>query len=264
MGVLATRKRLWRDTDGKIVNARRPSYTQETGNKRRMISKPSERKDSKSSEQARKMSSAQQILTPLPPSPASMSRVDSVRSTIVVDTSRPQLYSKSEPQPHPEEEDVHRRPWYQSHGSALPSPSTSASSYSDHDSSLQSESQSPSAELDTLYEDAWPIHAPALTELIHHSPILGRDSGYPANPGWGPQPSFQTFMGASGEFEDAPPVKDTFGSGMGLYGWQNPWSVGSQMMLSRCREEKYEGASERGLDYPHQEVLRRGFGLGGC
>lgn len=263
LGVLATRKRLWRDTDGKIVNARRPSYTPEAGNKRRMISKPSERKDSKVSEHERKMSNDQQILHPCPPSPASMSRVDSVHSSIVVDTSRPQIYAKLEPQSH-SEEDEHRRPWYQTNGNTLPSPSTSTSSYSDHESSLQSESQSPSAELDTLYEDAWPIGAPVLPEIVNHSPILGRDSGYPANPGWGPQPSFQTFMGAAGEYEDAPPIKDTFNSGMGLYGWQNPWSVGSQMMLSRCREEKYEGVGERGLDYPHQEVLRRGFGLGNC
>ena len=262
LGVLATRKRLWRDTDGKIVNARRPSYTQEMGNKRRMINKTSERKDSKTSEIERKMSASQQILTALPPSPVSMSRVDSSRSTIVVDTNRQQIYSKPEAQLHSEEE--HRSPWYQANGNPILSPTTSSSSYSDHDSSLQSESQSPSAELDTLYEDTWPIGAPALSEIANNSPILGRDSGYPANPGWGPQPSFHTFMGALGEFEDTPTIKEPFGSGMGLYGWQNPWSVGSQMMLSKCREEKYEGVGERGSDYPHQDVLRRGFGLSNC
>jgi hypothetical protein len=72
-------------------------------------------------------------------------------------------------------------------------------------------------------------------------------------------------MGAIGDFEEVPQLKDAFGSTMGgLYGWQNPWTMGGQTTLSRCREEKFDGLSERSSIYPHQDVLRRGFGLGGC
>ena len=48
LGILATRKRLWRDADGNIVNARRPSYVQD-GAKRRQIERP-ERKSSSASD----------------------------------------------------------------------------------------------------------------------------------------------------------------------------------------------------------------------
>lgn len=280
LGVLATRKRLWRDADGNIVNARRPSYTPEVCNKRRMLNKPTERKETKVSEHERRMS-----LSPnnLPPSPASMTRVDSARSTIIVETNHRQQQQQqqhmypllAETHAKLERDDYNQThtPWYQSSGPSLLSPTGSSSSYSEPESSLQSESQSPAAELDTLYEDAWPMHSAVLPQIISNSPPMSRESEYPASPGWGPQPSFQTFMGAIGEFEEPQqhqhhlqhqPLKQAYGADMrGMYGWQNPWTVGNQTMLSRCREEKYEPLMERGGAYPHQEVLRRGFGLGG-
>ena len=294
LGVLATRKRLWRDTDGNIVNARRPSYTGEQGSKRRMVTKSShERKDSKLGEHERKMSlGGLHTNNGLPPSPVSMTRADSARSTIIVDTNGrqqlppPQMYPMMhEVQPKIEHDDYNRAPWYQSthihshshshssssnSGPSLLSPTNSNSTYSEPESSLQSESQSPAAELDTLYEDAWPMHNTVLPQILNHSPPMSRESEYPASPGWGPQPSFQTFMGAIGEYEEP---KQVYGGGHhhgvlanqqemnGMYGWQNPWNVGSQIMLSRVREEKFDPMLERSSAYPDPSVMRHGFGM---
>lgn len=266
LGVLATRKRLWRDADGNIVNARRPSYTPESGNKRRMINKSTESQDQRTTEQERRVSTGGNHL---PPSPVSMTRADSIRSTIIVDTNSRQQHMYPilhEVQPKIEHEEYSRAPWYQSStGPSLLSPTGSASTYSEPESSLQSESQSPAAELDTLYEDAWPMNHNVLPQILNHSPPINRESAYPASPGWGPQPSFQTFMGAIGEYEEPQPMKQAYGQEMnGMYGWQNPWNVGSQTMLSRCREEKFEPLMERSNGFPGQDGMRRGFSMGGC
>ena len=275
LGVLATRKRLWRDADGNIVNARRPSYTNEVGNKRRMINKPNERRDARLGEHERKMSIGFNNNL-LPPSPVSMTRADSARSTIIVDTNRqsqPMYPMMHEVQPKIEHEDYNRAPWYQSSsisGPSLLSPtnSGSVSTYSEPESSLQSQSQSPAAELDTLYEDAWPMHTTVLPQIMNHSPPLSRESEYPASPGWGPQPSFQTFMGAIGDYEEEPQpqqMKQTYGQEMtGMYGWQNPWHLGSHTMLSRLREEKYDPMLERGGGYPNPGIMSSGFGIRHC
>ena len=90
-------------------------------------------------------------------------------------------------------------------------------------------------------------------------------------------------MGSVGGFDDwmtlqSPHVKqDDYAMGMGagiggMYGWQNPWSSQSQMM-SRVREEKFDGPSNSGsyigdsmrssAMFGGQEVLRRGY-LGAC
>jgi len=270
LGVLATRKRLWRDTDGNIVNARRPSFTQE-GNKRRITGRKSERNGSIDSEYDDRRSSTQSLMSALP-SPISMTRPRSAHSTIIVDTSRSQSYVGSEEPLKPEDEELDQHAWLGLNTAALPSPpQSSSSSYSHHSPSLPSGSQSPSAELDTLYEDTWPITTSGLPQIVNNSPILGRQSEYPASPGWGPQQPFQTFMGAIGEFEDVQPPSqmknEDYGMGsMGLYGWQNPspWTGAGQMMVSRCREEKFDPFQERGSVFPAQEVLRRGFGMGTC
>ncbi|KAH7419567.1 hypothetical protein BKA64DRAFT_699593 [Cadophora sp. MPI-SDFR-AT-0126] len=253
LGVLATRKRLWRDSDGNIVNARRPSYTPtQDGTKRRQLSQSSSRKDSTASSsssfsdedyklpQSRGKST---LLTPTVP----MSRTGSAQSTIVVDTSSSGFARK-------QEEDVDQPSWLRM--STLPSPPISES---------QSAGQSPSSELeelDTLYEDSWPVMHEGLPEIVNNSPVMGRQSEYPASPTWGPQP-FQTFMGAMAEL----PYDDIFKPETGLYDWQ-AWN--SQVLMSRCREEKFEPFEKRGerewsSSYPAQEgAFRRTFGLSTC
>ena len=244
LGILATRKRLWRDSDGKIVNSRRPSYTQE-GAKRRQLSRP-ERKTSKSSssDSDRKLS----IMTPFssqsPQIP--MSRVGSTASsTIVVDTGSEDAPHKTEPQDS----------WLEM--SALPSPPISDSD----DPSLPS----PDGELSefaALYEDTWaPLSHDGLSEV---SPTLSapRQSEYP-NPSWSPQP-FQTFMGAMSEL----PYDDIFKPEAGLYDWQ-AWN--SQVLMSRCREEKFDPFEERKREWSsgflgrgEESFTRRPFGLSTC
>lgn len=249
LGVLATRKRLWRDADGNIVNARRPSYTQE-GAKRRQINRP-ERKGSKASEEPRLASS---ILSSLPTPSIAMSRTGSASSsTIIVDTGATArgFLDSEETQT---SDELNQDSWLSM--AALPSPPISESSFSAE--------QSPSAELsdlDTLYEDSWPVMHDGLPEIVNNSPVLGRQSEYPASPSWGPQP-FQTFMGAMAEL----PYDDIFKPETGLYDWQ-AWN--SQVLMSRCREEKFDPFEERkkewGSSYPGQEgIFRKGFGLSTC
>ena len=247
MGILATRKRLWRDADGNIVNARRPSYTQD-GAKRRQISRP-ERKDSNASsnDNNKKLAHGESIM---PAAPSLMSRVGSTASsTIVVDTT-PSASTENESEPQRIDDS-----WLGM--STLPSPPTSSSS-------LQSSgSQSPVAEieeeLDTLYEDTWPLTHNGLPTIINNSPILGRTSEYPPSPSWGPQP-FQTFMGAMGAMGELP-YDDIFKPEAGLYDWQQ-WN--SQALMSRCREEKVEPQfGERRATY-QESSFRRVFGLGTC
>ncbi|KAH6668779.1 hypothetical protein B0J14DRAFT_150237 [Halenospora varia] len=245
LGVLATRKRLWRDENGNIVNSRRPSYTQE-GAKRRQISRP-ERKLSKASEQDRKLSNGESILSPFPTPTEPMSRTGSTASsTIVVDTGIPPLAKM---------EEIHQESWMDMH--ALPSPPISES-----ESSFHSPDQSPGAELsefETLYEDTWPAIAnDRLLEV--NPPVIERESAYP-NPSWSPQP-FQTFMGAMADL----PYDDIFKPETGLYDWQ-AWN--SQVLMSRCREEKFDpftrqAVEERKNGHERDAGFKRSFGLGIC
>lgn len=245
---MATRKRLWRDADGNIVNARRPSYTQE-GAKRRQISR-TERKGSNSSEESLRCSRRQSTMSSLP-SPSAMSRTGSTSSsTIVVDTDVKGFLEDEESQ---KLDELNQDSWLSI--TALPSPPISESSHS--------AGQSPSADLsdlDTLYEDSWPVMHDGLPEIVNNSPVMGRTSEYPASPSWGPQP-FQTFMGAMAEL----PYDDIFKPETGLYEWQAWNSQG----LSRCREEKFDPFEERKTQwnpsYPGSEsIFRKGFGLGTC
>jgi len=252
LGILATRKRLWRDSDGNIVNARRPSYTQE-GAKRRSISSQSRRENSTySTATTSDENDGLTLMSAALPSP--MSRAgSSSSSTIVVDTGSPR-YLENEEGPEKLEE-LNQDSWLEM--DHLPSPPISESS------STQSAAQSPradlSSELDSLYEDSWPVMHHGLPQIVNNSPVLGRQSEYPASPSWGPQP-FQTFMGAMAEL----PYDDIFKPETGLYDWQ-AWN--SQVLMSRCREEKFDPFEERkrewGSSYPGQDgIFRRGFGLG--
>ncbi|TVY14002.1 hypothetical protein LARI1_G008088, partial [Lachnellula arida] len=254
LGILATRKRLWRDTDGKIVNSRRPSYTQE-GPKRRQLSRP-ERKTSKSSSSSSDSDRKLSIMTSFSSAPAQvpMSRLPSTdSSTIVVDTGNEDTpHHKTEPQD----------TWLEM--SALPSPPIS-------DSDVPS-LPSPDGELsefDALYEETWaPLshhshHGAGLPEVVSPSLSAPRQSEYP-NPSWSPQP-FQTFMGAMSEL----PYDDIFKPEAGLYDWQ-AWN--SQVLMSRCREEKFDPYEERKREWSSggmgrgEESLntRRPFGLSSC
>ena len=102
LGILATRKRIWRDSNGNIVNARKPSYipTQD-GTKRRQLSQSSSLKDSTASpsssfsNQDYKVPQSKGKSTPLTPT-VPMSRTGSAQSTIVVDTSTSGFTRKQE------------------------------------------------------------------------------------------------------------------------------------------------------------------------
>jgi hypothetical protein len=244
LGILATRKRLWRDAAGNIVNARRPSYVQD-GTKRRQIPRP-DRKSSNASETSTSSHSSSQI---------PMSRTgSSASSTIIVDTGAPAYLgiSKSEETPNQES-------WLNL--AALPSPPISEPN--DLDSSNGHSSDA--SELDALYEDTWPVMHNGLPEIVNDSPVLGRTSEYPASPSWGPQP-FQTFMGAMAEPQGL--YEDIFKPELGMGGYEWQWS-GLQAM-SRCREEKfdpllsYEGERKRewGSSYQESGFRRNVFGLG--
>lgn len=238
LGILATRKRLWRDADGNIVNARRPSYTQE-GAKRRQLGRP-ERKSSNASDAC---TSSQSSTSP-PQIP--MSRTgSSASSTIIVDTGSPGYPSQETKS---KESQLHQDSWLMA---ALPSPPISEQSEQSGDHSEDS------SELDALYEDTWPVMHNGLPDIVNDSPVLGRQSEYPASPSWGPQP-FQTFMGAMAEL----PYDDIFKPESGLYDWQ-AWN--SNVLMSRCREEKFDPFEERKREWssPYQEgSFRRAFGLG--
>lgn len=231
LGVLATRKRLWRDDSGKIVNSRRPSYTQE-GTKRRQTSRP-ERKLSKASSS----SSYDE-----PPTP--MTRTSSIESTIVLQPYIPS-YSRREEGPKPE---LTEPDWL--------SISTSAPL---ENSQLEESSPTELSSFDALYEDTtWSSlsNEPTLSTSPHSStslsslssstssPILSPTTShhhheYPT-PTWTPLPQaqqtpapFQTFMGAMAEL----PYDDIFKPEASLYDWQ-AWN--SQVLMSKVREEKYD------------------------
>ena len=272
LGILATRKRLWRDADGNIVNARRPSYTQE-GTKRRQITR-ADRKPSRTTIKEEKMAPGQSVIPATLPSPINMSRTSSASSTIIVDTGSETYEQRREDELKFEEE--MRNPqdsWLDMNINALPSPPIS-------EASAHSEAHSPVAELselDALYEDTWsPLahdglpqmsssgsgsETPSLTSSSQSSPYFGSASWGSSVPAQAEAQPFQTFMGAMAEL----PYEDIFKPEAGLYEWQT-WN--SQVLMSRCREEKYDPLEERKLEcgspYPGQESFRRTFGLGAC
>jgi hypothetical protein len=229
LGVLATRKRLWRDANGNIVNTRRPSYPPDASKAR-----PSCRVEKKTKTSERKTRSP---TTSLPSPTISTSRKTSSSTTsssvaapspttIVVDTGASNFeYPDPEAKLEPDS-------WLDM---ALPSPPIT-------EPSLQSSTAaSPAADLsdlDALYDDsAWPLDdglPPPSSMLPQHAPYLSP----PATDSW-PQPQpFQTFMGAMAQL----PYDDIFKPEAALYDWQL-WN--SQVLMSRCREEKRDVGDER-------------------
>ena len=270
LGVLATRKRLWKDVDGNIVNARRPSCTQE-GTKRRQISRADRNSSQTTIIKQEQMTSGQLAIQRSLPSPITMSRAGSASSTIIVDTGAEPYGQRREKHDCKFEEDI-REPqdsWLDVNIHSLPSPSISEP---------HSDAHSPSdelGELDALYEDTWsPLthdglpqlsssgsgsETPSLTSSSQSSPYFGSASWGSSGLAQNAAQPFQTFMGAMSEL----PYDDIFKPEAGLYEWQT-WN--SQVLMSRCREEKYDPLEERKLDWgaphPGQESFRRAFGLG--
>ncbi|PBP24463.1 krueppel c2h2-type zinc finger protein [Diplocarpon rosae] len=252
LGILATRKRLWRDAEGNIVNARRPSYTpSQDCAKRRQLSQGSRKDCTASSASDEKCNPAR---PPLSTPPVPRSRTGSATSSTIDVERRTRRYPEdAEPCKStslPDDED--HRPAWQRPSTALASPPMSEP---------QSAEQSPSPELsslDTLYEDSWPVMHQGLPEMVNSSPVMGRQSEYPASPSWGPEP-FQTFMGAMTEL----PYDDIFKPETGLYDWQ----VWNSQVLSRCREEKFDPFQKREREwgsFPAEGSFRRTFGLRTC
>jgi hypothetical protein len=250
LGVLATRKRLWRDANGTIVNARRPSYTPE-GPKRRTVNRVEKRAPKPTGiERERKMTRGQAMMASLP-SPATtipMSRIGSnTSSTIVVDSGKYEY-------PDPEAPEKHEDDSWLNVNTLLSPPNSEPSQPGSPGDEL--------SDLDGLYEEAsWP--------LSHGLPASDSSRGSITPPeftttNWSqpvqPQP-FQTFMGAMAEL----PYDDIFKPEAGMYDWQH-WN--SQVLMSRCREEKYDPHEERKMEwgsYPGQDTgYRRNFGLGTC
>jgi len=266
LGVLATRKRLWKDTDGNIVNARRPSYTQE-GTKRRQSSR-ADRKSSRTTIKEEKMTPGQLVIQTSFPSPTTKSRTGSGSSTIIVDTGADN-YREEQELKFEEEMREPQDSWLDVNIQSLPSPPVSEA---------QSGAHSPSDELDeldALYEETWPplthdglpqlsssgsgSETPSLTSSTQSSPYFGTANWGSSAPTQTEAHPFQTFMGAMSEL----PYDDIFKPNAGLYEWQ-AWN--SQVLMSKCREEKYDPLEERklewGTQYPGQESFRRAFGLG--
>ncbi|PBP15535.1 krueppel c2h2-type zinc finger protein [Diplocarpon rosae] len=160
LGILATRKRLWRDAEGNIVNARRPSNTpSQDCAKRRQVSQGSRKDCTTRSSSDEKCRPARQPLS-TPPVPRSRSG-SATSSTIDVESSTRRHPEDAEPRKSivlPDDED--NRPAWQRPSTALPSPPMSEP---------QSAEQSPSPELsslDTLYEDSWPVMHQGLPEMM--------------------------------------------------------------------------------------------------
>ncbi|PQE14028.1 C2H2 zinc finger protein [Rutstroemia sp. NJR-2017a BBW] len=245
LGVLATRKRLWRDADGNIVNTRRPSFVQE-GTKRRQTAR-GERKTKANNELT-----VQLGVNPLPsPSMTTPSIRSRSPSTIIVDSGN--CYSEADD--HKRFEAHQTVVWNGMSNSSMPSPPIS-------EPSIQSTSHSPAPELsdiDGLYEEAWPNHLPHIPAVVNSRPAE-YDMGHSH---WGSQP-FQTFMGAMPEVQ----YEDIFKPETGMYDWQH-WN--NQMLMSRCREEKYGAQQEEvkrewTYTYPSQAGgnFHRAYGVGRC
>jgi len=207
LGVLATRKRLWRDASGIIVNARRPSCTQDGSSKRRNTNRVEKRKAPSSGPERKMTTRGQAILNALP-------EMDNHASSasVIMETNRFEY-------PDPEESSKEHDTWLEM-DSQLPSPPTSAPS-------LESGGEAELSDLDGLYEqEGWSLQeevpSPALSSPVEY--------GYQAAP-------YQTFMGAMADL----PYDDIFKPEHGLYDWQR-WD--SQVLMSRCREEKFEPMSE--------------------
>ena len=217
------------------------------------------------------MTPAQLLIQTAFPSLFNTSRAASVSPTIAVETGAESYEQRREEMERKFEEEM-REPqdsWLDMNLQSLPSPPVSEAHSEEHSSSEEP------GELDALYEETWsslthgglpPLSSsgsgsetPSLTSSSQSSPYFGSSSWGSAAPAQPEAHPFQTFMGAMSEG----PYDDIFKPDAGIYEWQ-AWN--SQVLMSKCREEKYNPAEERKLEwgapYPGQESFRRAFGLG--
>ncbi|KAL3417450.1 C2H2 finger domain transcription factor [Phlyctema vagabunda] len=213
LGFLATRKRLWRDADGKIVNARRP-YTAETpASKRRCSSRADDHKASTTSKRRKseqdKIDLEHMMRNNALPSPISMSAPS-------LGSASPPAFLPTMLSEYPDPEAFGERHDQWPEMKHIPSGPTSIGS--------------PREELDALHdEEPWMGLPSAAEPHIIHPP--NPESDYVPHESWGSQP-FQTFMGAMAEL----PYEDIFKPESGMYDWQH-WN--SEVLMSR-RRERYE------------------------
>ncbi|RKF63315.1 putative krueppel c2h2-type zinc finger protein [Golovinomyces cichoracearum] len=229
LGVLATRKRLWRDAEGNIVNARRPSYTQD-GTKRRQ-----------SRRQEKKKKNPIIILDEGKSKP--------LNNPSILESCVQALLEKNKA------DELSPNPWLEI--AALPSPPTSDI---DPEAARPNSRVSFSENLDTLYEDPWPSVFHDFSGGFNNPQVMDRQPEYHTSPTWATQ-EIHTFMGA---IEESQP-DDIFKLNASLYGWQ---AMNNQLVTSRCREERVDKYEEKKRLWPtnsaHDEILRRGFGLSTC
>ncbi|KAG9246969.1 hypothetical protein BJ878DRAFT_238362 [Calycina marina] len=248
LGVLATRKRLWRDATGAIVNARRPAYTPEGPVAKRRAITDVKKRDPRPA--ATMTTKNQGVIEPQQPLPMSrdVSRDPSRSSSTIIEDQAPQAFEYPDPD---EDRKTAHSTWLEI-DNTLPSPPLSSSS-------LPSSAHSPHSitELDALYEDAsWPSHSPLTSQHGLPSPVHPEFQSHEAHfPAFNQAP-FQTFMGAM----DQLPYDDIFKPEAGVWDWQQ---FNSQVLMSSCREERYGPKYEtaEGREWV-QSQERRGFGVG--
>ncbi|TAQ86552.1 hypothetical protein B7494_g5110 [Chlorociboria aeruginascens] len=245
LGILATRKRLWRDANGNIVNARRPSYTQEGAKRRQM-----DRGDGRTS---------RLLLGPKQTMPTNQYSLSLRHSPVFSEAEKGSGCS-----PIPINIGVARyteKLGQLSHGlvidpalgTPLPSPPLSESSmFSVRPTPSPSEIQ----ELDGIYEETWAVNE-RYPEV--HPAMQDRESlEYMNNPSWSNQLFQSTIV-------PAPiPQYHMMKQEPHIYGWQ-PYGP----VMSRCREEKFEATEMKRPEWSpiyagSETSYHRVYGVGNC
>ncbi|RDW59882.1 hypothetical protein BP6252_12969 [Coleophoma cylindrospora] len=222
LGFLATRKRLWRDADGNIVNARRPYTAEGPPSKRRCSQSDKPAGTAASSNKRRKSENDKaeisRMMNPLPSPPISAPSLGSASPPAFL----PNILSSEYPDP--ESFGERQNSWPEM--KRIASGPTSIGS--------------PHEELDALHDEAW-MGLPNAEPQIQPHP----ESDFLQNESWGSQP-FQTFMGA---MSHELPYEDIFKPESGLYDWQH-WS--NEVLMSRRREryEMFEESKQREYKVP--------------
>ncbi|SZF06050.1 unnamed protein product [Blumeria hordei] len=241
LGVLATRKRLWRNSDGKIVNSRRPSFAQGA----------MKRQQNSCTEKVEEATIKPEIIEPTKSVASSISPVAEFRtpiSPLEIDSNVMGMFAERK-----HDESQPDSSWLDM--AALPSPPISEIDSAElrrRDASLD--------HLDTLYDDPWQLMPQStLPDIITHSPAMTRHPEYLTSPLWGAQP-FQAYMGA---FNDVP-SDEILRLDNGPCEWQ-AWN--QHLFVSKCRDDKREtlGDNKRewmiNLATGHDGILRRSHGM---
>lgn len=229
LGVLATRKRLWMDANGNIVNARRPTCT---------------------------LGSFKQKCPRLPEK-----KRPSLKSTLV--NGRPSAQMIQNTESHTLELHNEQKPFDLSPESWLDMTTHDSSPISEvgADSVVPNAREILPENLESLYEDPWPIVPNGLPDIFSNSSIMARQHEYATTNNisstsssatntttntttnsllWGGQ-QVPIFMASFGDISS----DDVFKNDPNIYGWQI-WN--SQVVTSRCREEKVDLIDESKRD----------------